>query len=214
MPRSRQRVRDLSHPIRDGMQVYPGDPDVEVTGALEIARDGVAVTALHLGSHTGTHVDAPSHTIAGGRTMADVAVDELVGDALVVHVPDLGDEAVIGPADLGDLPDRVPHIVLISTGWERHFGTDRALRHPAVSESAARLLLDRGMRVLGVDTLSPDPTGAGSTDFPVHAAVLGADGLIVENLAGLEALEPLVRVGVFPLRLEGDGAPCRAVAFD
>jgi kynurenine formamidase len=207
-------MRDLSHPLQTGMQVYPGDPSVDLSPALELERDGAAVTSLHLGSHTGTHVDAPAHTVAGGRTMDLVALEELVGDALVIRVPGLAERATIGVDDLGDLPERVPPIVVVDTGWARHFGTERALRHPALGVDAARLLVERGMHVLGVDTLSPDPTdAAGTTEFPVHAVVLGGDGLIVENLTGLDPLPPRVRIGVFPLRLAGDGAPARAVAF-
>jgi kynurenine formamidase len=207
-------MRDLSHPLRTGMQVYPGDPGVDLSPALELERDGAAVTALHLGSHTGTHVDAPAHTVAGGRTMDRVRLDELVGDALVVRVRGPGDRATIGIGDLGELPERVPSIVVVDTGWASHFGTERALRHPALGVDAARLLVERGMHVLGVDTLSPDPTdAAGTTEFPVHEVVLGGDGLIVENLTGLEGLPARVRIGVFPLRLAGDGAPARAVAF-
>jgi kynurenine formamidase len=208
-------VRDLSHPLVTGMQVYPGDPAVRLQPALELERDGVAVTALHLGSHSGTHIDAPSHTIAGGRTMDQVRLDELVGDALVLRVPGLADSATVTARDLGDLPDRVPPIVVFDLGWARHFGTTRALSHPAVGADVARLLLDRGMHVLCVDTLSPDPTGPeGGTEFPVHGVVLGADGLIVENLAGVDGLPDRVRIGIFPLRLAGDGAPVRAVVFD
>ena len=208
-------MRDLSHRLRTGMQVYPGDPAVRLDPALELDRDGAAVTALHLGSHSGTHVDAPAHTVPGGRTMDRVALDELVGEALVLHVPGLADGATIGVDELGELPERVPPIVVIDTGWAAHFGTERALRHPALGVEAARSLIDRGMRVLGVDTLSPDPTdAAGTTEFPVHEVVLGGDGLIVENLTGLDGLPARVRIGIFPLRLAGDGAPVRAVAFD
>jgi kynurenine formamidase len=207
-------MRDLSHPLSTGMQVYPGDPSVNLSPALELERDGAAVTSLRLGSHTGTHVDAPAHTVAGGRTMDLVALEELVDDALVIRVAGFGDRATIGIEDLGDLPERVPSIVVVDTGWARHFGTERALRHPALGVEAARLLVDRGMHVLGVDTLSPDPTDpAGTTEFPVHEVVLGGDGLIVENLTGLDGLPPRASIGVFPLRLAGDGAPARAVAF-
>jgi kynurenine formamidase len=207
-------MRDLSHPLRTGMQVYPGDPSVQLSPALELERDGAAVTSLHLGSHTGTHVDAPAHTVAGGRTMDLVALEELVGDALLIRVPGLADGATIGVDDLGDLPERVPSIVVVDTGWARHFGTERALRHPALGVDAVRLLVERGMHVLCVDTLSPDPTdAAGTTAFPVHEVVLGGDGLIVENLTGLEGLPSRLRIGVFPLRLANDGAPARAVAF-
>lgn len=197
------------------MPVYPGDPTVSVRAALTVSRDGVDVAEVRMGSHTGTHVDAPSHTVPGGRTMKDVALDELVGEALVLHVPGLADGEVYDWARLEraaeSLPSSLPPIVIIDTGWARWFGEERRLRHPALDPGAARELVSRGMRVLAVDTLSPDPTGGDA--FPVHDAVLGADRLIVENLRGLEGLPARVSVGFFPLRLGGDGAPVRAVAF-
>ncbi|GAT71669.1 cyclase family protein [Microbacterium hydrocarbonoxydans] len=203
-------LRDLSHPIRDGMMVYPGDPAVTVSPALTVTADGAAVARLGLGSHTGTHVDAPAHTIAGGRTLADVSLDALVGEAVVLRPPNTEPGHAIRWDDLA-APDDLPSIVIVDTGWARLFGTERALRHPFLDPDAVRELMRRGMRVLAVDTLSPDPTsGAG---FPVHEIVLGGDGLIVENLCGLDDLPTRIRVGFFPLRLEGDGAPVRAVAF-
>lgn len=213
------RLVDLTHPVRDGMQVYPGDPAVEVVAALTLGHDGVAVERLAMGSHTGTHVDAPSHTVEGGRTMAQVVLDELVGEARVLRVPGLADGAGVGWEALeaaGPVPDAVPPIVVVATGWSAHFGTERALRHPWLEGAAARELVRRGMRVLAVDALSPDATGEGAaegTSFPVHEAVLGADGCIVENLVVPDDLPARIRIGIFPLRLGADGAPVRAVAF-
>jgi len=208
---------DLSHPITDGMAVYPGDPIVHIHPALELDRDGVAVTNLRFGSHTGTHIDAPSHTVAGGRTMTDVALDELLDDALVIRVPGLSENEIYGWDALNadaPLPSRLPPIIVIDTGWAQWFGDARATKHPAMDAAAARELVARGMRILAVDTLSPDPTNESSGGFPVHEVVLGAsDGLIVENICGLDSLPPAVRIGFFPLRLGGDGAPVRAVAF-
>ena len=209
-------LRDLSHPIEDGMPVYPGDPGVHIAPALTLDADGVAVTEVRMGSHTGTHVDAPSHTVAGGRTMADVGLEELVGEAIVIRVPGLAEHEVYGWSRLnaaGELPDGLPPIVIVDTGWARWFRDERRTRHPAISADAARELVKRGMRVLAVDTLSPDLTDAATGNFPVHEAVLGADRLIVENVCGLDDLPAHVRVGFFPLRLTGDGAPVRAVAF-
>ena len=209
-------LRDLSHPVRDGMMVYPGDPGVSIGPALTLASDGVAVARLDMGSHTGTHVDAPAHTVPGGRTLGDVSLDELVGDAIVLRVPGAGEGRSYGWEDLvveGGVPASLPPIVIIDTGWAQWFGDARALRHPSLDAAAARELMRRGMRVLGVDTLSPDPTGASDGAFPVHEVVLGGDGLIVENVRGLEGLPSRVRVGFFPLRLDGDGAPVRGVAF-
>mgnify|MGYP001184982363 CR=1 FL=1 len=77
---------DLSHRITSGMTVFPGDPDVHLAPALTVERDGVAVTKVDMGSHTGTHLDAPSHTVAGGRTLEGITLDELCGEALVIRV--------------------------------------------------------------------------------------------------------------------------------
>ncbi|MGC5221134.1 cyclase family protein [Micromonospora sp. DT81.3] len=209
-------LRDLSHPITDGMPVYPGDPAVHIRAALDLERDGVAVTEVRFGSHTGTHIDAPSHTVAGGRTMSDVPIDELVGDALLIRMPELRERQIYGWDQLNAraaIPARLPPIVLIDTGWAQWFDHPRATDHPALDVSAARELLARGMRILAVDTLSPDLTDEALTDFPVHEVVLGGGGLIVENLCELGELPSTLRIGFFPLRLGGDGAPVRAVAF-
>lgn len=207
-------IHDLSHVVHDGMPVYPGDPEVRIGAGLTIASDGVEVARIAMGTHTGTHVDAPSHTVAGGRTMASVSLDELVGEAIVLRVR-AGEGETYGWSDLdprGALPDTLPPIVLISTGWDALFTDDRRrLRHPALDPAAAQMLVHRGVHVLAVDTLSPDPTGGAA--FPVHDIVLGADHLIVENLRGAAALPDRVRVGFFPLKVSGDGAPVRAVAF-
>lgn len=216
MPADAPRLVDLSHPIRDGMPVYPGDPEVSIGPALTVDADGVDVARIRMGSHTGTHIDAPSHTVRGGRTMADVGLDELVGEAIVLRVPGLADGEVYDWARLeahGPLPEQLPPIVLIDTGWARWFDDERRTRHPALAAAAAEELLRSGMRVLGVDTLSPDTTAGGGAAFPVHEAVLGSGRLIVENVANLDAVPDRVRVGFFPLRLAGDGAPVRAVAF-
>ncbi|GAA1003057.1 cyclase family protein [Nocardiopsis tropica] len=200
---------DLTHTLSPGTE-YPGDPPIVVEPALTLDADGVAVTRLHLSTHSGTHVDAPCHTVDGGRTVADIGIEELLGLARVVRV-DVPAGGVIGPEALGDLPPRLPAIVLIATGWDRWFGTPGYREHPALSAAAAEALWERGMRVLGVDTYSPDPID--SESFPVHALVLGRDGLIVENLRGLTDLPVECEVGIHPLRVGPfDGAPVRAVA--
>lgn len=208
------RLVDLSHPIVDGMTVFPGDPSVHISSALSVEADGAAVTNLRMGSHTGTHVDAPSHTVVGGRTMADVSLDELVGDALVLRVPGLeARERVEWARVSASVPDRVPPIVAFDLGWAQWFGTERAFEHPFLDAGVASELVSRGMRILAVDALNPDATGVEPEEFPVHDVVLGADGLIVENLRGLDEMSDRATIGFFPLRLGGDGAPVRAVAF-
>jgi kynurenine formamidase len=211
-------MRDLSQPVRTGMTVYPGDPEVTVSSALTFEQDGVAVADLRLGSHSGTHLDAPAHTVPGGRRTGSIHLDELCGEALVVHLPPLPPRTTYGLADLDSalrrgLPARVPAIVVVDTGWARHFSTAAAVEHPALDAEAASELVRRGLHVLALDTLSPDPTMPGQVAFPVHDAILGSDRLIVENLNDLDGLPERVLIGIFPLAIDADGAPVRAVAF-
>lgn len=210
------RSWDLSHPIRAGMQVYPGDPPVSLEPALTIERDGVAVSALSCGSHTGTHLDAPSHTIVGGRTVDGLEPGELCGEAVVLRVPDPVPRQRIGVEALAGLPAVVSPIVLVATGWHARFGTAQYLSHPWLAPELVAELQARGMRMLGVDTLSPDPAARPGEpgELAVHRLVLGANGVIVENLRGLTDLPSWVQVSLLPLPLAGaDGSPIRAVAW-
>ncbi len=165
------KLVDLTHPVSSGMQVFPGDPPVAIDPALTIAQNGVEVSDLHFGSHTGTHFDAPCHSIEGGRTTSEVPLDELVGETLVLQVPglDAGDE-IRWHHLATQVQGNVPRIVLLATGWDRHFGTETYLDHPILSRAAAYELWSRGMRVLATDTLNPDRTLQPEEAFslPVH----------------------------------------------
>jgi kynurenine formamidase len=110
-------------------------------------------------------------------------------------------------------------MLLLHTGWDAHWGTDAYVGHPFLDGEAAERVVAAGVRTVGLDALSLDetvPDGEPAGGFAAHLALLGAGGVIVENLRGLEQVrsaEPLV--SVLPLRLAGaDGAPVRAVAFD
>ncbi|MEX5257231.1 cyclase family protein [Kocuria arenosa] len=215
------RLVDLSHPVEAGMQVFPGDPAVDSRLAASVPRDGFQVAALHLGTHSGTHVDAPLHTVDGGPAVDELDLSRLVGPARIVHVPGLQEHEVVRwehvRAQLEDV--RAGTIVLFRTDWSRHFGTPRYLAHPVLDVGIAEHLLSAGVQVLGTDTLNPDRTpDAGSTgplELPVHAAVLGAGGAILENLTNLHAVDwPDPLLSALPLRLRGlDGSPVRAVAM-
>lgn len=231
------RITDLSHQIHTGMTVFPGDPSVKINPTLSIETEGVAVSRLTMGSHTGTHIDAPSHTISGGRTMAEVGLEEVVGPGLLVRLLGLEPNTEITEEMLVDLlPERLPPIVVISTGWDRYWGQSRYVDHPFLSVSAIRLCSAKGMKLLGIDWLNPDrtfkePSANSEPDFdllaptlPVHEEILGRDGLIVENLCHLDHLlgdkaggsRRSVEIDEFvfaPLRLDGvDGSPVRAFA--
>ncbi|MFB6126317.1 MAG: cyclase family protein [Halolamina sp.] len=222
---------DLTHPVTTGMQRYPGDPAVELSAHATHEADGYRVTAVAAGSHTGTHVDAPSHTEPGGDDLDAVDVAAFDMTARVVDCTDVGSREPISPETVptdGDLDAVVFH-----TGWDRHWGTDRYRDHPFLTPETARRCAAADYDV-GVDALSVDPTpsargdagdgdveGDGSdgreTDpdgVPAHHAILGAGNLVVENLTGLAAAPERIRLQAYPLALGVDGAPVRAVATE
>lgn len=206
-------LHDLTRPLSTGMPVYPGDPEVAIEEVLRVAVDGCSVRSVRLGTHSGTHVDAPAHTVPGGRTVDGIDPEELTGQAAVLHLPDLVPGQRITAQTLGEVwgygTASLPAIVLIATGWDRHWGTDAYLRHPVVTGDAATALVDAGVQVLGLDTASPD----GADSLGAHEVLLGADRLIIENLRGLADLPRRVEFTALPLNIVGgDGAPVRAVA--
>lgn len=204
---------DLSREVISGMPVYPGDPEVAISSALTVAANGVAVAHIDMGSHTGTHLDAPSHTVAGGRTVDQIPLHLLWARAQVIRAR----AAVAALSELRvddfEIPAKLPLIVCVETGWDNHFGSSDVAEHPYVSIELAELLWERGARVLCVDALSPDPSAQPEPGLPVHEFWLGRDGVIVENLTGLGRIPDVVELSLLPLRLTGvDGSPVRAVA--
>lgn len=198
-------LRDLTHPIEDGMLVYPGDPEVRVDPAADFERDGYRVTELSLGTHVGTHVDAPSHLERDGRTLSDYDVESFRWDARVVHL-DPGEREAI-PADA--VPDVDADAVVFATGWSDHWNTETYRDHPSLAPDAAARCAERGYHV-GVDLPSVDPPE--SEAFPSHHELLDDGRLIVENLRNLDGLPERVTLHAHPLRVDVDGAPVRALA--
>ncbi len=217
-----QRIVDLSIVLDPDTQIYPGDPKPEFHPAATIEADGANVLALELGSHSGTHVDAPYHFIAEGSPLEDCDPNLFTGPVVIADVRHRSDRELITLRDLDSYTDRLGHgvILALETAWsDRYYGSDRYYRHPFLDPAACSRILDLGVRTLVIDALNPDPTEpAGSKpDFPVHQLFLGAGGIIAENLTNLAAVDfPDPLLCLFPIRLgaDADGAPCRAVALE
>jgi len=218
------RVIDLSHVIRDGMTTFPGLPGPEIADHLgrEASRGRYAPgTEFHIGRismvvNTGTYLDTPFHRYAGGADLAGVPVHRLVDlDGLVVRLA-----AGVRAADRALLSaHRVAgRAVLVRTGWDAHFGTDRyaAADHPYLSADAAAWLADSGAALVGIDSVSVDYVGPGNGGArPAHSTLLAAGIPIVEHLRGLDALpETGFRFSAPPPMIAGLGSfPVRAYAI-
>jgi kynurenine formamidase len=224
-------TRDLSHPLNADATVYPGDPRVELAPAATHAADGYRVTEVRLGSHSGTHVDAPSHTEPDGRTIDEFAVGEFAFDARLVDCTGIGVREAI---ELSDLPDELRgdddpdaekgsasenEMLVFRTGWDDHWGTDRYFDHPHLSREVAAWCAERGYHV-GLDALSPDPSPSEGADgeraddateestqatepdgVPAHRELLGSERFVLENLTGLDDLPGRFELRAYPLSL-------------
>lgn len=216
----RRRYIELSHPIVDGMVTVPFLPPPQIDEYLtrEASRERYApCTEFSIGritmvANTGTYLDVPFHRYADGADLASVEIGKLVDlDAVVVDATGGGDQA-LGPDIFGGLYAR-GLAVLIRTGWDRHWGTERyGSGHPFLTRDSAQLLVDNGAALVGIDSQNID-----STDDPVrpaHTILLGAGIPIVEHLTGLDRLpQSGFRFTAAPPRVVGMGTwPVRAYA--
>jgi kynurenine formamidase len=215
-----RRIIDLSMPLDERTPFYPGDPAPRVCAATTIAADGFNVSRLEIGSHSGTHCDAPLHFLEDGMPLDALPLERFAGPGVVVDVTGLEPRTPIGWDRLEPCAERLGPgaLVLLHTGWDAHRVTEAYFDHPFLDGDACTELLERGVRTIGIDAINLDETPAGELDlarFRCHAQISAAGGVIVENLVGLGLIDfadPLI--SVFPLHIPGgDGAPARAVAI-
>lgn len=228
--RPRSKFVDLTHTFSEDFPLYPGAPATSRTTGTTVQDDGYYGQQWTLWEHACTHMDAPAHFVADGRTTPQLALSELVAPAIVVDISTRASrepDTVVTPADLHAFErrhGRIPReaVVCMHSGWEARAGsvgayrnTDAAgvMRFPGFGKPAVDwLLTERDIRGVGVDTLSLDH--GSSATFEAHGSVLGADRYGIENLRGLKEIPPrgaTIYLGVIPWR-DGSGGPCRAFA--
>ncbi|KAG7091250.1 hypothetical protein E1B28_010300 [Marasmius oreades] len=208
---------DISHKLDSRISTYPGDPSFACIPFSTVEKDGWSVHSISIGSHSGTHLDAPSHLKRNGKTVDEIPLNMLIGRARII---DVTGKSASSKITWKDIQSHFPHssspwrIVILYTGWAKYWGTDEYLSYPILEKRAAEELIAREVAVLGVDTLSPDAID-GPDGYGVHEVFLGADKVLVENL-NLTGLQPgdEVMVSFLPLKLAGcDGSPIRALAW-
>jgi arylformamidase len=199
-------IHDVSVPVRPGMIGYPGDPDVRLERVRSIADGaGYNLSRLDLGVHSGTHVDAPLHFVDGGAAVDALPLDLLVGPAHVVDASAV--DRTLGAAELGalGLPDGAERLLFKTRNselWARAAYSDEFV---SLSEDGGRALVERGVRLVGIDYLSIG-------DEAAHRALLGAGVVALEGL-DLRGVAPgEYELVCAPLKLVGaEGAPARVL---
>jgi arylformamidase len=205
-------IYDISVPLSAELPVYPGDPLIEISDSLMLAKgDPANVSSLNFGAHTGTHVDAPAHFIEGAKKVESLALDVLIGEAEVVEVPN--DTRVIGEEFVKTKSKRILFKTRNSTSfWGGDFKADFKTNFTHLDLTAARKLIENGVKLVGIDYLSIEQFG--SKDHEVHRALLSHEVIILEGLNLTDVPPGKYELICLPLRLRsnlGDGAPARAV---
>lgn len=205
---------DLSQPFYEGMPHAAAVADPTIT----TIRDYPHMTEYTFVSHLGTHVDAPLHFISGGATIDQLPLDHFAGGGVIVNISKTRNTAITAK----DLSDAVPaikpgDIVLIYTGWGEKFGTEEYYYYPYLDNDAARWLVEQKVKMVGVDTPSPDMPHRlrrPDFDFPIHHILLGNGVLVIEHLRLGAAAGHRAQVMALPMKIQGcDGAPARVVAL-
>ncbi len=215
-----KRIVDLSHVIEHGMTTYPGLPGPAICDFWE--REGTAakyddgstfqIGRIDMVANTGTYVDAPFHRYADGADLADLTLPSLADlPGIVVRRPWENEIAVDVDAFTGR--DIAGKAVLVHTGWDRHWRTDRyGDGHPFLTGEAADWLVAQGAALVGIDSNNIDDTRGRSR--PVHTKLLGAGIVICEHMTGLGQLpDEGFRFSAVPPKVRGMGSfPVRAYA--
>ena len=212
----RGKVIDISVCISKDTPVYPGDPKPEIEKIASIQKDGFAVSRITFGSHTGTHIDAPSHVIENGRTIDQLPLDKLIGSALVLDFSEKGE--AIGGNDLDVAYKRFGNtvsstILLVKTrdsceGRYTSFSGPSIDRTVYLDESAVEWIIKNGFEVVGIDVLSVDA----QSQTVVHRLLLGKGVIIVEYLDLHVVEEGIYFFACLPLKTVGcDGSPARSI---
>lgn len=196
---------DLSVPLTEETKIYPGDPPIKIKPVGVLEKDGFNDSYLCLGSHAGTHIDAPYHMVEGGRGLGQMPVEAFIGRGCYIRIAD----KTFDVRDLEQANIQAGDIVLFHTGMGELYDNDSYLTdYPAIPEDVARYLVEKKVKMVGVDMCSVD-----HEVFAAHRTLLGGEVLIIENLTNLEQLAGKeFTVYALPINLQTDGAPARVIA--
>ena len=217
----KKTIIDLTYLIHEGMTTFPRPwhPWVEITHLGRHGIEGRETKKIIIGTHTGTHCDAPRHFIADGDTLDMCPLETLIGPAVLVDFSKNISNKEIGVRELQNTVGEKPAEEFFSFGWQRHWGNmEFYMNHPYLSIEAAEWLVSKGVKLVGMDTAmpdNPDPVVNEKSDSPIHKLLLKNRIIIVEYLCNLDLIKQReFELIVLPLKVkDSDGCPVRCVAI-
>ena len=212
-----KEVVDLTHLVFDGVPQYPGDPEIQFKQIRSVCKTGYNIHRIEIGSHAGTHLDAPYHVNEKEKTVNELDLTKCIGEAQVIDIPPRKFANSIRVKDLEPYSDKTGEGVrlLIRTGWDRMFGKKEffSSNSPHLSIEVGQWLVKRKIWLLGLDFASPNLKSP-EENLKLHRLFLNNGVVLVESLNNLEKLKKKVYLVVLPLKLKGlDASPVRAIAL-
>jgi kynurenine formamidase len=210
-----RKIVDLSHLIYPEMLVFPGTEQPRLQPVSSLEKDGFIEHKLTMCTHTGTHIDLPSHLSADGPTINQIDINHFMGKAAVIDCTGLASEVITREKLLphASLISRLDFVIL-KTGWVKYWRDSRYFKDfPVLDTGAAQWLGNFKLKGIGIDAISVEPVNAKS--YPVHRMLFKHNMLIVENLAHLENVgDEIFTFSCLPLKIKnGEGSPVRAVGI-
>jgi kynurenine formamidase len=210
-------IIDLSRTISEDMPIYPGTEQPVIINPCTIDGCGFAEKKITLYSHTGTHMDAPSHILKGAPCLEDLGLRHFIGSGFMIDLSrcTIGSHSI----ELSDLMTfknilERKEFILLHTGWGKYWGKDDYFKgYPILTKEAANWLASFELKGIGIDMISIDSPD--TIEMQIHKIFLGKNTVIIENLANLTELAGKdFTLSCFPLKIDhSDGSPVRAVAI-
>ena len=209
-------ILDLTREIRTDTKVFPGSPLPKFITWNKIDIHNYHSEVIFMSTHTGTHMDAPSHFVTGLSSIDQIPVNRFISRANIIRVAKASDE-IITASEIEESKVKIleGNSIVFSTSWENEVDNDYYFRSsPGLSEDAAEYLINKKVNAVCID--SPSIDRGSDSNFPVHKLLLNKEILIVENLCNLSKIvNQNFTLVITPLKLSGaSGSPIRAIATD
>jgi len=211
------RIIDLTHTITESMPVYPGTEKPVLNPSYTCEKDGFSETKMCMYSHTGTHIDAPSHLFASGKNLDEFDADQFIGKALVIDCTDFSNGSLVPLSHLNRYGNKVllADFLLFHFGWDEKWGSsDYFENYPCISKELLDFIVNGNYKGIGLDVISLDPIA--DCELSGHRSILQNNRMInIENLCNLSVFgDELFCFACLPLKFRcSDGAPCRAIGW-
>ncbi|CAC11861.1 conserved hypothetical protein [Thermoplasma acidophilum] len=210
-------IHDLTVPLETYMPIWPTNPLLEIKPVGTVARDGYKIETISGSTHSGTHIDAPAHMLENGITIDQIDPIRFIGTGYCIKT--IPDGNFVRSTHLIEKwkEEYDGSIILIETGWYKKRGFTREFQYefPGLTEDAAEFLIERNVKLVGIDTLGIEPYQ--DSDFHVHKKLLSKGIPFIEDLYGLDDLEegkPYLVVAL-PLKMKGaSGSMARVMALE